>query len=594
MRKTLLIMLLGLGLIGCLNGNGGNNPPTPQPTPPPAPIPQPPQPPIVTPQPPIVTPQPPAPIPQPPQPPIIPPVTPIASSTLAIVDTNVFTLFTKPAPHQDYYVAQIKGASDTNDGLAPIKTGTHGPWLTLNKAAWKVIAGDIVHVGSGVYAETITVVNNGTALTPIRFYAMENTHPQVQSIYLKGSHYLEFYGFTVVGTKVLPSNWIEMPTVLIDDSSVGAISPNGAWSVRQPLINKKYATYTHIVQNILEGPNYSAFSAGIWLHGCDHIAISSNTISLHTAGIDADNSSSQLVIDNNAVFHCESGISSNNSGYSDSVVTHNHCYQNFNSGINLSSSQRITVFRNLCEYNALSQFTVSNNSSNCLLQHNVGQYGGYYTETMPFPGSSTFDFYSVGPGNVADSNYAAFQHDVTGNDGNGFIADTSSNPVKFTNNIAYYNWGGGITFTLTQGNWAINNTLIGNGFNGVPTSSGGGIKYSTTGNTIINNIFLGNRNCGIHGNGSLSSQTVDYNLYSLEVPAIHDSYNAGVRVFQTAKDVAKTGQEIHGISANPLLNNFTPQLLSPAIAAANSQTAPSTDYYGKSRHSIPDLGAVEH
>jgi parallel beta-helix repeat protein len=357
--------------------------------------------------------------------------------------------------------------------------------------------------------------------------------------------------------------------------------------------------------NDFNGPSYSLFTAGIWITGSSDVIVGNNTVSLHTIGIDCDGGSSRITVVNNVAFHCRDGIwsyASAGTSFSDSTIDGNRCYQNICVGITATLSARnVTISNNRCEYNGIHQIAVASGSTLCTVRRNFVQHGGYYSEAMQLPGSSAFNFYAVGPGNVADGNHAAFQHDVTLNDGNGFIVDTSSYPVSFINNVAYRNEGSGITFTQTAGNSAINNTLVENGYGSTSPTNGAGVRFSptSTGNTIVNNSFSGNRTCGIHSAGALSSQGVDFNVYAPGAPAIHDSYDR-TRIYATAVDVRlATGQEGHGFTADPrFVDPIAPDLrlapASPAIGRADPTRAPPTDGSGAPRHTIPDIGAFEH
>ena len=512
-----------------------------------------------------------------------------------------------PAQHVDYYVSGLtSGASDGNDGLsATYVSGRHGPWLTIGKSAGAVMAGDIVHVANGNYKEDVSIDASGTASAPIRFYAIKGEAPRVRSFRLRSSNYIEIRGFNVVGSKVLPYNWVDMPGVVVDVPSI-VIDPNVAWgSGRQALVDKKYATYMKTVNDTFDGPNYSLYTAGIWVSGSTHVTIADNTVSLHTVGIELDRGSSLLTITCNNCFHCLSGIASYSSAgasFSHSTISCNHCHQNLSTGISVVDwAFGITVANNLCEYNGILQFACSAGSASCTLRENVGRYGGYYTETMVSPGSSAYCFFNVGSGNVADGNWAAYQHDPTQKDGNGFINDTSAYPVRFVNNVAYRNGGTGITFTQTNGNTAFNNTLVGNGYQSTSSSNGAGLRFSATvaHNTIVNNIFSGNRACGVQSNGALRSQLCDYNIYAPGAPAIHDSYGQTTNVYQTVLDVRRAAsQEEHGQSADPLLisvagADFHLGQGSPGRGAASATWAPPTDHVGLPRGTPPSTGAFD-
>ncbi len=66
-----------------------------------------------------------------------------------------------------YYVAQTENASDLNDGSAD------APFKTLAKAASEAEAGDTVIIKEGVYRETLSPQNSGTASNPITFRAAD-------------------------------------------------------------------------------------------------------------------------------------------------------------------------------------------------------------------------------------------------------------------------------------------------------------------------------------------------------------------------------------------------------------------------------------
>ena len=365
-------------------------------------------------------------------------------ATVAGLARATFTAVSRlaPAQHADYYVAKGTGAFDSNDGLSPTSvSGTHGPWLTMGHAILVAQAGDIVHVSGGAYPENLMLGNDGTTTAPIRFYATMGEPVVLGSIRMSGRHSIEIHGFTVVGPKALPATWLDMPAVLVDDTTVGWIDPSVAWTAgRQALVDRKYATYVETV-NAFNGPSYSLFTVGIWVNGSTGITVANNTVSLHTIGIDCDAGSTGITVEKNVAFHCRDGIwsyASSGTSFSNSSIDGNHCFQNLSAGISATTAaSNVTISNNLCEYNAIHQIVVCSGSTLCTVRHNVAQYGGYYSETMQLPGSSAFNFYAVGVGNVADGNYAAYQHDPTLNDGNGFIVDTSSFPVTLTNNVAY-------------------------------------------------------------------------------------------------------------------------------------------------------------
>jgi parallel beta-helix repeat protein len=503
------------------------------------------------------------------------------------------------APDTDYYIAQSLGASDSNDGVSPIASGTHGPWLTIGRAAAVVVRGDVIHVAPGTYAEDVTIGSSGTASAPIVFQGDASSPPVVGSFTVSGAAFVEIQGFTIVGPKSLPGNWTDMPAVVVDDPSI-AIDQGVPWTGgRQAAALQKYASYTNAVENVFNGPGYSLFTAGIRIDGSTNVTVSRCSVSLHTIGIATDKGSSLVTIDANEAFHCTVGVWNGSSGsppVSASTISNNHCHQNLLHGIEVrSSADSITVSNNLCEYNSLCQIAVEAGASNCLVRNNTCQFGGYYAETMESPGPSAVDFFGAGPGCVADGNYAAFEVDPTLRDGGGFTADSSPNPVVFTNNVSYRNEGHGITLARTSGNRVVNNTLVENGFQTTSATAGAGlgIGSSSTGNTIENNIFSGNGSAHVTADAGLASQLLDYNLYAPGIPFVRGPNGS----YATITSLHAIGCESHGIGASAgfvSATDFHPGSGSPAIGKGNSVIAPPIDFYGTVRSGPADMGAIEH
>lgn len=90
-----------------------------------------------------------------------------------------------------YYVA--KTGNNNNAGTSA------APWLTIQKAASTVVAGDIVNVAAGTYAEKVTIAANGTSTAKISFVA--NGSVTVGGFYVNGT-YVSLSGFACNGTSV--------------------------------------------------------------------------------------------------------------------------------------------------------------------------------------------------------------------------------------------------------------------------------------------------------------------------------------------------------------------------------------------------------
>jgi len=90
----------------------------------------------------------------------------INSHVMSVLDE--FMVYGAVNTGKTFYVAQTaENASDDNPGTLEL------PWKTLEKAGKSVSAGDTVIVKEGIYRETLTVKNSGTAFRPITFKAAE-------------------------------------------------------------------------------------------------------------------------------------------------------------------------------------------------------------------------------------------------------------------------------------------------------------------------------------------------------------------------------------------------------------------------------------
>ena len=106
----------------------------------------------------------------------------------------------------DYFVR--KSGNDSNNGKSP-----DNAFLTIDRAANLLRAGDTVYVGAGTYNETVSPQNDGTAGSPIRIIAdsdgAKTGDPGVvivsrsggKSFEIRNDNYIEIYGFTMTGSR---------------------------------------------------------------------------------------------------------------------------------------------------------------------------------------------------------------------------------------------------------------------------------------------------------------------------------------------------------------------------------------------------------
>ncbi|MFA5147283.1 MAG: choice-of-anchor Q domain-containing protein, partial [Candidatus Omnitrophota bacterium] len=107
-------------------------------------------------------------------------------------------------------------ASDSNPGTAAL------PWLTIQKAANTVVAGDIVIVNPGDYNERISFTqgHSGNAENKIIFRAEPRRSVTIQGFYTLFCNYLRIEGFNITNSN--PGN-IEGPGILIRSHNVEVV-----------------------------------------------------------------------------------------------------------------------------------------------------------------------------------------------------------------------------------------------------------------------------------------------------------------------------------------------------------------------------------
>ncbi|HEX6810987.1 MAG TPA: Ig-like domain-containing protein [Planctomycetota bacterium] len=102
-----------------------------------------------------------------------------------------------------------KSGSDSNAGTSPAAA-----WATLGKAANTMVAGDIVHVGAGIYAEALVIQANGTSTNRITYRAdvtgactgdagaVVVTQPAGSAIHVDSADNITIEGFTLIDSQV--------------------------------------------------------------------------------------------------------------------------------------------------------------------------------------------------------------------------------------------------------------------------------------------------------------------------------------------------------------------------------------------------------
>ncbi len=484
------------------------------------------------------------------------------------------------------------------------------PWATIQHGVDHIQAGDTLIIHGGSYqSESVWISQtNGTSSKPIHIRAASGETPILQSIQFRNhnSWYI-VEGLTFHNTRFnFPTSWQDMPEVMVDDTSI-VIDPKEDWATREGKVRQKYSTFM-----ALDDTMQNNWSIGIHVENGNHMVIRGNHVEGYTAGIQATSESSHLIVEENTSYRCGYGFFAYAPSPSihDSLIRKNDFRQSLRAGISIKEG----AFNNLIEENftqhyAISGITLNKGNHDNIIRHNVSKYGGYYSETMRYPGSTAINVHTSGPGNILDGNFAAYQIDWTLNDGNGFSADLMRDGagVTFINNIAYRNMGSGITMTESPNGVIKHNIFIENGYYTTSLRNGAGVRFSRDediDNVVTGNIFFNNGTAGLYaGHRNLANQThVDHNLYysSNGKPFLKDDWGLDNRNYFTLEEIQNNSDaEDNAVSGDPLFvqqeqEDFHLQGASPAISQADANLAPANDKDGNTRDNLPDIGAYEY
>ncbi len=190
-------------------------------------------------------------------------------------------------------------------------------------------------------------------------------------------------------------------------------------------------------------------------------------------------------------------------------------------------------------------------------------------------------------GNLVSGNIS---HD---NEDSGFNIRTGTSGSIVNDNVSYNNGDHGIDVHNATNAEITSNTVTGNTDSGIEMTT-------STGTILANNISTDNGINSPRTSGevradapSATTATVDFELVNLRVAGVMFDW-AGVKYSSLAAFAAATGQESHGLQADPLFAqvaaaNFHLLAGSPAIDAANSAAAgePTLDADGQARVDDP-------
>ena len=489
------------------------------------------------------------------------------------------------------------------------------PFRTIARALDVAKPGDVILVEKGDYRQedsgwglgVIPVRLSGTAEAPIMLRGSDGKQrPMVHSFALEDCRWIHVSGFTLEnpGYKA-PAGWQKMPRMVVDrpEQKIDSLVD---WPEREPLVSRKYKSYFSLRKSL-------EYVIGFDLLRCRNIKVSDNRIHGYWAGIQC-RGSSEITIEANHIEACVNGIYSWQPAPAlvDATIVRNNITQCLENGIDIREGSRsVLVQDNTITHSGLSHITFINGVSNSTIRGNRALYGGYYSETMAYPGSSAVNVHTSKGGITVEGNLAGFQVDPSGIDGNGFIMDLmqDGHGVLIKNNIAYRNAGAGLNTTISPNCVIVNNAFVENGFEATALRRGAGIRLSRdndTNQTIVNNMFVDNRFSGILRYKLIAKQKyVNHNLYFSTSPSeqlnlIWDGYDKGERTFTSLAEIRrKTKWESNGVEAAPGFRDvskldFRPKAKSAPINAGQDVKEVRKDATGKVRLHPYDIGPFEY
>jgi len=181
-----------------------------------------------------------------------------------------------------YYV-NATGGNDSRDTTQAQNSGT--PWLTIQKCANSVSAGDTCSVASGTYNEWVTVTANGSSGNLITFVSSTNRAAHVRGFTIDGQYvkvdgfYVEYAGDTCTN---IPSNDCK-PGIEVKKSYAQVVN-NAVYNVRG-------------MPGIGTEPGY--LTAPAWTNRPNNVTVTGNLVTHSQYGIIAYGDS--WLIDNNEV-----------------------------------------------------------------------------------------------------------------------------------------------------------------------------------------------------------------------------------------------------------------------------------------------------
>jgi hypothetical protein len=281
--------------------------------------------------------------------------------------SSVVTLPSSPSsqsgiyPADSYYVA--KSGSDSNPGTEA------QPWLTIQKAASTLVAGDTVYVRQGTYKERVVPAHSGDPdnwityrISPGETVIIDGTGISTENsalFYINHISYIEVDGFHIVHSTSFAvdvrgeSHYINLKNLVIDDAqSSGIHLAYGKTFVPDKISN------INIDRCDISNTNKNGDQEAISLVAVKYFEIKNSTVHNvqgNKEGIDCKVGTSYGAIYNNEIHFAKQGIYIDPSGVPSTNINifNNRIYNNSITGIALASEGRHQPLSNLNIYNNL-------------------------------------------------------------------------------------------------------------------------------------------------------------------------------------------------------------------------------------------------
>lgn len=508
-----------------------------------------------------------------------------------------------PAPSLQHLYVDAAAGNDANPGTAA------RPLRSVAAALAAAGAGTTVYLAAGDYRSQgpLLIRHTGREGAPLRVQGAPGGTARVEAVVVSDSEWVEVVGLVVVGPKTLPAAWRDMPAVVVDDPSV-VIDLQEDWSTRVHKVNRKYASYAHFASGGVGGSWEDDFSAGINVVASRRVTLRGNDVSLHTACVQLRNQSSEVLVEANTLHHCLDALRGalrlqDAYSFARSTVRANVVRQTFREGLRLNDgAQHNLVEGNRVEYTGHSHIATYHAGGHNVVRGNDVRHGGYYSETMRFPGSSGISLHTAGAGTVADGNRVSYQVDPTLRDGNGVIIDYTPEQATVVNNLVYRTMGSGITSVMSGRASIVHNTIVEAGFETPSRHNGVGVRIVSAGdvgNIIANNLIHRPRIGGIlFEQRNLAQQAVlDHNLFDMPgLPLVGDGLDAAA-AYTTLAALRAVGACLNCLAADARLALPEEGRLaadSPALGRGTPLHSAAHDIDGLPRSAVaPTIGARE-